>query len=157
MGGERELLELFLEWQRATLARKCAALSVEQLRMRSAPPSTLSLLGLLRHLADVEREWFQRTLALQDSPALYSSDSDPDGDFDNVDAADAGEALRTWERECQRSRDIAATRALGDTGRQRNGEPVSLRWILVHMIEEYARHNGHADFLRERVDGVTGD
>jgi len=137
VGAERELLELFLEWQRATLQRKCEGLSTEQLRTRSAPPSTLSLLGLVRHMAEVERGWFQRTLALEESPRIYSSDTDADGEFDNVDTADPDEAFDTWRAQCQRSRDLAAARSLDDTGRQRTGETVSLRWILMHMVEEY--------------------
>ena len=153
---ERTTLIAFLEWQRATLARKCDGLSAEQLRERSAAPSTLSLLGLVRHMADVERGWFRRTLALEDVEAIYSSDADPDGEFDNVDMADADEAFTTWHAECAQARQIVASRRLEDTGRQRRGEIVSLRWILVHMIEEYSRHNGHADLLRERIDGAVG-
>lgn len=153
---ERTTLLTFLEWQRSTLARKCEGLSAEQLRQRAAPPSGLSLLGLVRHLADVERGWFRRTLAAEEVPSLYGSDADPDGDFDNVDSADRDEAFATWLAECERSRQIAATRGLDDEGRQRSGRAVSLRWILVHMIEEYSRHNGHADLLRERIDGATG-
>jgi len=156
IGDERTILESFLEWQRTTLADKCAGLDPAQLRSRAAPPSTLSLLGLVRHLTEVERGWFQRTLALEDSPRVYSSDQDPDGDFDNVDDANVDEAFATWRRECERSRQIAAGHQLEDTGRQRNGTEVSLRWILVHMVEEYSRHNGHADLLRERIDGATG-
>ena len=86
----------------------------------------------------------------------YSSDADPDGDFNNVDMADTEEAFTTWNAECAQARQIVASRKLDDTGRQRRGEIVSLRWILVHMIEEYSRHNGHADLLRERIDGAVG-
>ena len=153
---ERTTLLTFLEWQRATIAGKCAGLSAEQLRRRAAPPSTLSLLGLVRHLADVERGWFRRTLAGEAVPPLYSTDADPDGEFDNVDSADPEEAFATWSAECQRSREIIAARDLDDEGRQRGGRAVSLRWILVHMVEEYSRHNGHADLLREQIDGATG-
>lgn len=154
--GEKETLTAFLEWQRATLAQKCAGLSGDQLRERAAPPSTLSLLGLIRHMADVERGWFRRTLAQEDVPPLYYSDSDVDGEFDNVDTADVDEAFATWDAEAQRAREITAKHALDDIGRQRNGDPVSLRWILVHMTEEYSRHNGHADLLRQRIDGAVG-
>lgn len=153
---ERTTLIAFLEWQRATLARKCAGLTAEQLRERCAPPSTLSLLGLVRHLADVERGWFRRTLALEDVDHIYSSAADPDGDFNYVDRVDVEEAFAIWHAECEQARQIVATRGLDDTGRQRAGQIVSLRWILVHMIEEYSRHNGHADLLRERLDGAVG-
>jgi uncharacterized damage-inducible protein DinB len=153
---ERTTLVAFLEWQRATLARKTDGLTAEQLRDRSAPPSTLSLLGLVRHMADVERGWFRRTLAMEDVPVIYSSDSDPDGEFDNVDTADVNEAFATWQDECERAREIVASRGLDDSGRQRQGNIVSMRWILVHMIEEYSRHNGHADLLRQRIDGAVG-
>jgi uncharacterized damage-inducible protein DinB len=153
---ERTTLVAFLEWQRATLARKCDGLTAEQLRRRAARPSTLSLLGLVRHLADVERGWFRRTLAQEDVPVIYSSESDPDGEFDNVDSANADEAFATWRAECDRAREIVASHGLDDTGRQRKGHVVSLRWILVHMVEEYSRHNGHADLLRQRIDGAVG-
>jgi uncharacterized damage-inducible protein DinB len=153
---ERTTLQSFLEWQRDTLARKCDGLTTEQLRVRAAPPSTLSLLGLLRHLADVERGWFQRTLDGQDLPDLYSTDADPDGDFDNVDYADAAEAMATWRRECERSRAVIANHALDDIVHQKTGTAVSMRWIMTHMVEEYSRHNGHADLLRQRIDGATG-
>jgi uncharacterized damage-inducible protein DinB len=153
---ERTTLLSFLEWQRATLARKCEGLEADALRQRAAEPSTLSLLGLVRHLADVERDWFQRTLALRDVPDRYSSDADPDGDFNGASDGDPDEAFAAWREECEEARGIVAGRSLDDTGRQRSGAPVSLRWILVHMIEEYSRHNGHADLLRERIDGATG-
>jgi uncharacterized damage-inducible protein DinB len=155
--GEREMLLSWLDYQRATLATKCEGLSAEQLRTAAVPPSTLSLLGLIRHMAEVERSWFRRTLGAEDAPPIYYSDEDPDGDF-NVKAADAAEAFARWANECERARRIVAdTRSLEVLGRQRRGNEVSLRWILVHMIEEYARHNGHADLLRERLDGVVGD
>lgn len=153
---ERATLLSFLEWQRITLAQKCAGLDHEQLRRRSAPPSTLSLLGLVRHMADVERAWFRRTLAQEDAPPIFYTDADRDGDFDNVDTTDVAQAFRTWEAECARAREIVDGRSLEDTGVHRSGEITSLRWILVHMIEEYSRHNGHADLLRERIDGAVG-
>jgi uncharacterized damage-inducible protein DinB len=153
---ERTTLLAFLEWQRATLARKCAGLTPEELRQRAVEPSTLSLIGLVRHLADVERGWFRRTLAGEAVEDRYSSEADPDGDFDGVDGADADEALAGWRTECDLAREIVAARKLDDTGRQRKGTQVSLRWILMHMIEEYSRHNGHADLIRQRIDGATG-
>ena len=126
------------------------------MRQRAVQPSTLSLLGLLRHMAGVERWWFRRTLVQEDVPALYPSDIDPDADFNDIGSAGVDEALATWEDECERSRAIVDGHSLDDTGRHDNGEAVSLRWILVHMIEEYSRHNGHADLLRERIDGAVG-
>jgi hypothetical protein len=107
-------------------------------------------------MAGVERWWFQRRFAADDVPPLYSTDADPDADFNDVDTAGVEEALRTWRAECDRARAVIEGRGLDDTGREENGEPVSLRWILVHMIEEYSRHNGHADLLRERIDGEVG-
>ena len=153
---ERSTLLGFLDWQRLTLARKCEGLQPEQLRMRSAAPSTLSLLGLVRHMADVELSWFRRTLAGENVAYHYSDDEDVDGDFDNVDTADVAEGFETWRSECARADEIISRRALDATGKQRSGREVSMRWILNHMIEEYSRHNGHADILRERIDGATG-
>jgi uncharacterized damage-inducible protein DinB len=154
-GDERSTLLAFLEWQRSTLARKCAGLKPDQLRIRSVEPSTMSLLGLVRHMADVERGWFRRTLAGEDVEYRYSSDDDLDGEFDNVDSADVDEAFAAWNEECTRADEIISRRALDATGHQRTGTEVSMRWVLNHMIEEYSRHNGHADLLRERIDGAT--
>ena len=153
---ERSTLLAFLEWQRETLARKCEGLDADQLRTRSAPPSSLSLLGLVRHMAEVERGWFRRTLAGEEVEEIYCTKDDEDGDFDNVDTADVDEAFATWRDECARADEIVSRRALEATGLQRTGREVSMRWILNHMIEEYSRHNGHADLLRERIDGATG-
>jgi uncharacterized damage-inducible protein DinB len=157
---ERTMLEAWLDYQRATLVVKCEGLGADDLRRRSVPPSTLSLLGLVRHMAEVERGWFRRTLAGEDVTPLYYSESDPDGDFDGVDAADPGEAFATWRAECEHSAArLAAVTALDQVGARprRSGQGVSVRWILVHMIEEYARHNGHADLLRQRIDGAVGE
>ena len=154
--GERDMLEGWLEFHRDTLRWKVDGLDDDQIRQRSVPPSTMSLLGLVRHMADVERNWFRRVLAGEDAPAIFWSDDDPDGDFDNVDAAVPADDRAVWEAEVGAARAIAASRSLDDTGLRR-GQPCSLRWIYVHMIEEYARHNGHADLLRERIDGATGD
>jgi uncharacterized damage-inducible protein DinB len=157
VAGERAMLESWLEYHRATLAWKCEGLDDAQLRQRAVPPSSLSLLGLVRHMADVERSWFRRVLGAEDLPGIYWTDDEPDGDFDNVDAADVQEAFATWRSECEHARRNAAAADSLDVTGQRRGEAVTLRWILVHMIEEYARHNGHADFLRERIDGAVGD
>ena len=120
----------------------------------------MSLLGLVRHMTEVERHWFQRSLRGEAAPPYYWSDESPDGDFDDVDQADVAADLATWRAECDAARAIVeATPSLDELERQegRPGGPVSLRWILVHMIEEYARHNGHADLLRERLDGAVGE
>jgi uncharacterized damage-inducible protein DinB len=156
--GEREMLGAWLEWQRATLAWKCQGLDDHQLRERSALPSSLSLLGLVRHMAEVERGWFRRTLGGEDVPHIYSTTRDMDAAFNDADTADVAEAFATWRAECELARKAeAAAPSLEVIGVQRSGRRVSLRWIFVHMIEEYARHNGHADLLRERIDGSTGD
>ena len=147
----------FLEWQRDTLRTKVEGLSDDQLRERAAPPSSLSLLGVVRHMTDVERWWFRINLEGELIELLYSSDEDEDGDFDNIDTADGPSALRAWEAECERARQVVAGHDLEDKGRNReSGRVMSLRWTLVHMIEEYSRHNGHADLLRERIDGAVG-
>jgi hypothetical protein len=167
LDGELASVRAWLEFHRATLLHKCADLSPEQLGERSVPPSSLSLRGLVRHMTDVERGWFRRVLDGQDAPDLYSSDDDRDGDFDGVGregddpgTAVAGEFARFAE-ECEVSRSIAAGfGSLDDVGRgrtRRTGDQVSVRWVYQHMIEEYARHNGHADLIRERIDGTTGD
>jgi uncharacterized damage-inducible protein DinB len=156
---ERAMLVAWLDWHRATLAMKCDGLEPSQLRTRAVPPATLSLLGLVRHMAEVERNWFRRVFRGEDAPAYFYSESNPDGEFDDVDAADVDEAFRVWNLECDYARTVVAETdsldALAVTPR-RSGALVSLRWILVHMIEEYARHNGHADLLRQCIDGAVG-
>lgn len=157
VAGERQMLEAWLDFHRQTLLGKCSGLTAEQLRQRAAPPSNLSLLGLVRHMAEVERGWFRRRVAGQDASFLYSSEADPDGEFDHVDTADAKQDLATYRREIDLARQAAADRELDETffHSHRNAQ-MSVRWVFVHMIEEYARHNGHADLLRERIDGATG-
>ena len=153
------MLDAWIEFHRTTLAMKCAGLSADQLRRRAVPPSTLSLLGLVRHMTEVERSWFRRCLAGEDLVPLYCTDDKPDADFDDVDSADIAQTFAAWHEVCDESRRLAAETAhLGTVGRKlRDGEAVSLRWILIHMLEEYARHNGHADLLRQVIDGTTGD
>ncbi len=108
-------------------------------------------------MADVERSWFRINMNGEPIGALYSSDADEDGDFDNLDSADVNTVLDSWREECARSREIVESHDLEDKGRNREtGRVMSLRWTLVHMIEEYSRHNGHADLLRERIDGAVG-
>jgi uncharacterized damage-inducible protein DinB len=152
---ERTMLVTWLDYERATLAIKCAGLTDAQLRERSAPPSTMSLLGLVRHMAEVERGWFQRGVAGRDAPRIWCRDN-IDADFDDVDTAEVAEAFAHWEDEKAEARRITAEATLEGTFSSR-GAPISVRWVLVHMIEEYARHNGHADLLRERIDGATGE
>lgn len=154
---ERRMLESWLDFHRSTLAMKCDGLSDDELRERSVPPSSISLLGLVRHMADVERNWFRWVLSGEHGPGLFWTPENEDGDFDDVDDASVDEAFDAWRAECANARQVAASLQLEDTGTRRNGERVSLRWVLVHMIEEYARRNGHADFLRERIDGATGE
>jgi uncharacterized damage-inducible protein DinB len=155
---EREMLDQWLDYHRATLLWKCEGLSPEQLVERSAPPSSMSLLGLVRHMADVERNWFQRVLAGEDVPGIFWDEEHPDGEFDLVDPASVDADMATYAAERDRGRELAAAAASLDvTGTHTRHGEISLRWIMVHMIEEYARHNGHADLLRERIDGQTGD
>jgi hypothetical protein len=156
-GGERETLTAALDWQRRTFELKCSGVPPQRLSEKGIPPSGLSLHGLVRHLAGVERWWFRVQFAGQDVPLLYYSDDDPDQDFDSL-AGDPADALAAWREECERAREVvAATPSLDQTGTVlRTGQPISLRRILVDMIAEYARHNGHADLLRERIDGATG-
>lgn len=157
VGGERETLVGFLDWYRATFEQKCAGVARARLSECSVPPSGLSLHGLVRHLAGVERWWFQIRFAGADVPRLYYSDDDPNQNFDSLDG-DVEQAFAVWRRECERSREIvAAAPSLDATGRLlRDGAPFSLRWLLVDLVGEYARHCGHADLLRERIDGAVG-
>jgi hypothetical protein len=156
-GGEREILTGFLDWHRATFALKCAGVADSGMSERAVPPSGLSLHGLVRHLAGVERWWFRQHFAGEDLPMLHYSDDAPDQDFEWLDG-DVSEALATWHEECAHARRIvAAAPSLDATCRSLvTGKEMSLRYILVNLIAEYARHNGHADLLRERIDGVTG-
>jgi hypothetical protein len=156
--GERATLEGWLDFHRATLAMKCEGLDDAQAAEASVPPSGFTLLGLVQHLAEVERTWFRRVLCGEDAPPIFDPQADPDGPdggFDVAPGATLAGALATWQEEVGRARENCAALTLADTGRFR-GQDVSLRWIYVHMIEEYARHNGHADLVRERVDGATG-
>ena len=150
----------WLQYHRDTLAMKCAGLSPAQLCARSVPPSTMSLVGLVRHMAEVERNWFRRLLAGEGDDTtgpIYYSDASPDGDFDDIDPTTVDEAMTTWRAECDRADAIVVDLDLDATRESPRRGVISVRWVLTHMIEEYARHNGHADLLRERIDGATGD
>jgi len=151
------MLEAWLDFHRQTLLIKCSGLTPEQVRRRAAPPSSLSLLGLIRHMAEVERGWFRRRVAGEEVGYLYSSEADPDGEFDHVDTADTDKDFATYLAEIDLAREAAAGHDLDETfyHSHRRAE-ISVRWVYCHMVEEYARHNGHADLLRERIDGATG-
>jgi uncharacterized damage-inducible protein DinB len=159
-GDESSTLQGFLRWQRETLELKCAGLDPEQLARRAVPPSTLSLLGLVRHLADVERSWFRRGLAGEDAPPLFATRADPDGDFNGAvaDPEVVARAWAAWRSDVEYAdRFVAATPDLLSVSvADPDRGPLSLRWVLVHMIEEYARHVGHADLLRQLIDGRVG-
>ncbi len=155
--GEREMLRAYLDFHRDTLAAKCGGLSDDELRRAAVPPSGLSLLGLVRHMAEVERSWFRRVLDGQDVPLVWGEDWDFQAAYYAAGAAPE-EAFAAWQAEVAIARDIeAAAPSLDVTGvDRRSGDEYSLRRILLHLVQEYARHNGHADLLRERIDGVTG-
>ncbi|HUW55423.1 MAG TPA: DinB family protein [Planctomycetota bacterium] len=157
-GDERRMLTDVLGAQRVTLKLKCSGLGPE-LALRSVGPSTLSLIGLVRHLADVERRWFRQVLAGEYAPARFSDATDPDGDFEGAEPrTEAIEAAWTaWRAEVTfAERFTTKAPDLDVEGKDTWRGAVSLRWVLIHMIEEYARHNGHADLLRERIDGAIG-
>ncbi|HEU4346711.1 MAG TPA: DinB family protein [Actinoplanes sp.] len=155
-GDERAMLEGWLDWHRATLLTKAAGLTAEQLKRPAVAPSNLTLLGLIRHMAEVERSWFRRRAAAQDVGDLYCSDDNVDGDFDDVGGADAEADYRTYLTEVDLARKAGTGLSLEHEFPLRQHPAISVRWVYLHMIEEYARHNGHADLLRERIDGATG-
>ena len=150
--GERATLQFFLDWQRATLLFKCAGLTGDQLAERALPPSELSLLGLIRHLTNVERAWFRQRFAdepVEDAYGIQLAFQETDPTRAAADYARLTEEFKLA--------DAAAENAPLEAAFTHNGEALSLRFIYLHMIEEYARHNGHADLLRERIDGATGE
>jgi len=157
IASEREMLRAFLDYHRVTLAMKCDGLSDEDLRRQSMPPSTLSLLGLVRHMAEVERTWFRRVINGEDVPLVWSEEGDYQVAYDATGSTRL-EAFDAWQTEVELSRRIEkAAESLDVTGHQpRWGADVSLRLVMLHLIHEYARHNGHADFLREGIDGTVG-
>jgi len=150
------MLEGWLDYHRALLLAKCAGLDDEQRKRRPVATSLMSLHGLVRHLADVERNWFRRVLQRQPGmPALFLTETAVDADWAPLEAADWPADLAAWRAECAAAREEAAAHSLDEvfTG-PRGGRQVacSLRWIYNHMIEEYAQHNGHADLIRELID-----
>ena len=154
---ERDMLRAFLDYQRATLAMKCDGLTTDELRERSMPPSGLSLLALVRHMAEVERAWFRRVFDDNDAPMVWSDEVDFQAAFD-TSASTAKEAFAAWESEVEHSRRIEqAAESLDVAGYQpRWDEEVPLRMVVIHVLLEYGRHNGHADLLREGIDGSVG-
>ncbi len=155
VGDDRPILQGSLAWQRRTLLQICAGLTAEQLASRPIPPSNLSLLGLVRHMAKVERIWFRQRASGQPVGPLYDPELGKDADFNALDPASAESDFATFEQECRLADEAAASLSFDDTFELR-GETYSLRLVYVHMVTEYARHNGHADLLRERIDGRTG-
>ena len=153
-GPERPMLQAFLDWQRATLLYKCAGLTGEQLARRAVPPSSLSLLGLVRHMTRVERAWFRMRFAGE--PVGYPFGGDPEAPFEQADPARAAADYARLTEEIKLADAAVANASLDDTFTH-DGEVMSLRLIYLHMIEEYARHLGHADLLREQIDGATGE
>ncbi len=159
MLDEPSLLTEYLRAYRRTLEMKCEDLDADQMARRSVPPSTMSLLGLVRHMADVERYWFRRVMDADHAPAHYSSDAAPEGAWTGAvpEPAVVAEAWETWRGEVANAeRYVAAHPDLARLGRTRRGDNLQLREVVLHMIEEYARHCGHADLLRERIDGRVG-
>ena len=155
---ERQMLDDWLRLRRVFLLRKCAGLTAEQLKTAAVEPSGLTLLGLLRHMAGVERQWFREKFLHEDLPDLYSTEDHPGGDFDRVAAADAEADYLTFLTETAACDAAVADRGLdevADDPKAPTGK-VSLRWVYIHVLEEYAQHTGHADLLRERIDGSTG-
>ncbi|MGW4926343.1 DinB family protein [Streptomyces parvulus] len=153
VAGDRESFTSFLDHQRATPAQKCRGLTGDQLRRRAVPTSVLTLLGLVRHAASVERSWFGFALGAEDFRDLWPGEADG---F-RVEGADADQAFGVWREECDHSRAVASSFASLDDTVECGSVTISLRYVLTHMIEEYARHNGHADLLREAIDGTVGE
>lgn len=156
IADEREMLIGFLDYHRGTIAMKCEGLDDDQLRQQSMPPSTLSLLGLVRHMAEIERTWFRRVIAGESVPLVWSDSFDFQAAYD-ASSSTRAEAFDAWSAELSAARRIMSEVDLDKVVYvDRWEENVSVRMIVLHMIHEYARHSGHADLLREGVDGVTG-
>jgi uncharacterized damage-inducible protein DinB len=157
--GERATLIEYLRAYRLTLRLKCADLAPDEMALRSVPPSTMSLLGLIRHMADVERSWFRRVMAGEKAPRRFSSEEDREGAWTGAvgDPAVVAQAWAALDDEVAFAEQfVSDTTDLDTLGRMSDGRSISLREVLVHMIEEYARHCGHADLIRERIDGRVG-
>jgi hypothetical protein len=153
-GDNRPMLEGFLAWHRVLLRYKCTGLTGAQLAQCSVPPSNLSLLGLVRHMAKVERRWFRERIGGQELQPMYDPALGQDADFEDLDPARAQADYERLTEEYRLADQALAAASYDDTVTARQGV-MSVRAVVVHMIEEYAQHNGHADLLRERIDGVT--
>ncbi len=156
-GEERPMLTAMLDYHRQTLLAKCGGLTAEQLTTRAVPTTTLTMLGLVRHMTIVERGWFREGAAGQQQHPLYWSDDNLDGDFTDGTPESAEEDYNRYLSEVKLSDEAVADLPLDCEYTRSNGKTFSLRWIYLHMIEEYARHNGHADLIREALDGRTGE
>ncbi|MET7931824.1 DinB family protein [Streptomyces sp. NPDC005349] len=154
---ERQMLEGWLHWHRETLLAKCAGLEPAQLARTTVEPSSLTLLGLVRHMAEVERSWFRRRFAGEGIGNVFTDPGDGDEGIAGVDEANAERDFARFRAEVTSCEAAAAGHDLDETFMSARGAAVSLRWLYVQLIQEYARHNGHADLLRERTDGKTGD
>ncbi|HZE39095.1 MAG TPA: DinB family protein [Stackebrandtia sp.] len=152
VASERDLLQGYRDWQRDTLLHKCAGLTGAQLAEAAVPPSSLTLLGFVRHMANVERTWFRLRVAGEDVERMYPGESETE-ELDPSHAEADFQRLRAEREACDRA---VADLPLTTTFQESRWGEMSLRWVYVHMIEEYARHNGHADLLRERIDGTVG-
>ena len=151
------MLTVWLEYQRSTLLWKCDSLQGPELVRQGIPPSSLSLLGLVRHMTYVEWNWFERVFVGSQAPPPISLEGDPDADFNDLHPSAALADIDRFRRQCDVSRSIVEKAEDLDCVAASPDRPVSLRWIMIHMIEEYARHNGHADLLREQIDGSVGE
>lgn len=153
---EATTLRAFLHHQRQFLKRKASGITDEEARSQTCPPSDLTLLGLVCHLTDVERGWSQRGLAGRDAPPIYYSDEDPDGDFHPPADVTLARALDRFDVEAAEADAVYRSMNLDELERHERGF-YSVRWVLIHLIEEYARHLGHADLIRQAIDGQTGE
>jgi hypothetical protein len=154
LGSERDVVLGWLAFHRDALARNCADLSPAQLVEASAPPSDLTLLGLVRHLTEMEHWYFVATLSGEDPGPLYCPDDNEDGDILGLDVSMAEPSMAAWREHMARADALIAEHSLDDrtpSGRR------TVRWVVLKMLEEYARHNGHADIIRERIDGTVGE
>jgi uncharacterized damage-inducible protein DinB len=157
-GPERAQLESWLAFYRATLLKKCSGLAIEDLRRRPIESSSMSLLGMLRHMTFVEQVWFDARFAGNEVAEYYKRPDDRDADWTDLDSTTLAEAVTNYQRACETSDELARGHELEEVVKKPGAgrEPVDLRWIYLHMLEEYARHCGHADIIRELVDGTTG-
>jgi uncharacterized damage-inducible protein DinB len=154
--SERDMALAYLTYHRQTLARKLEGLTGEQAITRSTV-SELTLLGLVRHLTEVERGWVNEDFAGQELPPLYSRPGAPNADFEELDPERLDVDLAAWRAQIVDTDAIVADHLLDETVEHDRMGTISLRWILLHLLEEYARHNGHADIIREAIDGDVGE